>query len=41
MIKQLTQSWFDYIIEAQDIFQGEMLVDWHNHDNRLDNSNQT
>ena len=23
------------------IFSGERLVDWHNHDNRLDNNNQT
>ena len=30
-----TQSGFVHIIEAQDVFQ--MLVDWHNHDNSLDN----
>ena len=34
-----TQSGCVYIIEAKDIFQGKRLVDWHNHDNRLDNNN--
>ena len=30
-----------FILLKPKIFSGERLEDWHNHDNRLDNNNQT